>query len=149
MQKKIIIFLSIVALFGLFVLSFNKEEEVKTESNEQESLSKEVEKVEVVHFHATRQCWSCIKVGELALKTIKEEFPDDYKEGKIVFLSIDVELPENKEIVERYQARMGSSLFVNKIIDGEDNIKEDIRVWRLIYNNNLFTDYFKGVLDVF
>jgi hypothetical protein len=36
-------------------------------------------------------------------------------------------LPENKDMVIKYQAR-GSSFFVNAITAGKDNIKEDVTV---------------------
>jgi hypothetical protein len=104
------------------------------------------EKIEVVHFHATQQCWSCITVGEYALKTIKEKFPEEYKNGTIVFKDINGELPENRDIVMKYQAR-GSSLFVNAIANGKDNIEEDVTVWRLVSNESQFINYFQNKLN--
>lgn len=104
------------------------------------------DKIEVVHFHATQQCWSCITVGEYALKTIKEKFPEEYKNGKIVYKDVNGELPENKDMVIKYQAS-GSSLFVNAIRDGKDNIEEDITVWRLVSNENQFISYFQNKLN--
>jgi hypothetical protein len=56
-------------------------------------------KIEVVHFYTTQQCWSCITVGEYALKTIKEKFLEEYKNGTIAFRDINGELPENKDMV--------------------------------------------------
>jgi len=56
-------------------------------------------KIEVVHFHATQQCWFCITVGEYALKTIKEKFLEEYKNGTIAFRDINGELLENKDMV--------------------------------------------------
>jgi len=103
------------------------------------------EKIEVVHFHATQQCWSCITVGEYALKTIKEKFPEEYKNGIIVFKDINGELPENRDMVIKYQAR-GSSLFINAIIGGKDHIEEDIKVWRLIMSEIQFANYFENKL---
>ena len=61
---------------------------------------------------------------EYALKTIKEKFLEEYKNGTIAFRDINGELLENKDMVIKYQAR-GSSLFVNAITAGKDNIKED------------------------
>ncbi len=146
-MKKIIIISVIIIILGLFFLSFNKNDNIIITENENvKNSNEEVEKIEVVHFHGTRQCWSCIKVGELALKTIEEEFSDEYENGKITFLDVNGELLENNDIVEQYQAR-GSSLFINKIIDGEDNIKEDVVVWRLIYNEKEFIEYFKNKLN--
>lgn len=104
------------------------------------------DKIEVVHFHATQQCWSCITVGEYTLKTIKEKFPEEYKNGTIIFRDINGELPENRDIVIKYQAR-GSSLFVNAVTAEKDNIEEDVTVWRLVSNENQFISYFQNKLN--
>ncbi len=104
------------------------------------------DKIEVVHFHGTQQCWSCITVGEYALETIKEKFSEEYKNGTIVFKDINGELPENKDIVSKYQAR-SSSLFVNAIKAGKDSIEEDVTVWRLVSNENQFVSYFQNKLS--
>ena len=106
------------------------------------------DKIEVVHFHATQQCYSCITVGKYALKTIQERFPKEYENGMIVFRDINAELPENRDTVVQYQAR-GSSLFVNGITGGQDHIQEDVRVWRLINDEQAFMDYFEGKLKEF
>jgi len=108
--------------------------------------SQAAEKIEVVHFHATQQCWSCKTVGEFALKTIKDKFPEEYKNGTIVFKDINGELPENRDLVIKYQAS-GSSLFINAITNGQDNIEEDVTVWRLINNESQFVDYFENKLN--
>jgi len=111
-----------------------------------QSSTMSADKIEVVHFHATQQCWSCITVGEYALKTIKEKFPEEYKNGKIVKKNVKGKLPENRKKVIKYQAR-GSSLFVNAIKDGKDNIEEDATVWRLVSNENQFISYFQNKLN--
>lgn len=103
------------------------------------------DKIEVVHFHATQQCWSCITMGEYALKTIKEKFPDEYASGKIVFKDVNGELKENEDIVTKYQAR-GSSLFVNAITGDTEDINEDTMVWRLVSNEQQYIDYFETKL---
>ena len=105
----------------------------------------QTDKIEVVHFHATRQCWSCITVGKYTLAAIKEKFPQEYQSGKIVFRDVNVDLAENREIVGKYQAR-GSSLFVNAISKDKDSIEEETTVWRLVNNQEKFTDYFGNKL---
>lgn len=109
-----------------------------------ESLS--TDKIEVMHFHGTYQCRSCIAIGEYALNTIKKNFPEEYERGIIEFREINGELPENRELVTKYQAR-GSSLFVNAIVDGKDNIEEDVKVWRLTADEKQFSDYFTNKLS--
>ena len=158
MQKKIIILIIGVAIVGVgfFVArSGNKPTEAQNTNNQMAKSQEELpmsttkisaEKIEVVHFHATQQCWSCITVGQYALKTIKEKFPEEYKNGIIVFKDINGELPENKDLVMKYQAG-GSSLFVNAITAGKDNIKEDVTVWRLVSNESQFINYFQDKLN--
>ena len=41
------------------------------------NLSSSVEKVEIIHFHWTNQCNSCIAVGSLAEKTVNTYFSEE------------------------------------------------------------------------
>lgn len=152
MQKNIIITVIAVSLVGvLFFVVKNDDTYTEAQSGTSQQSTVEqtekipAEKIEVVHFHGTQQCWSCITVGEYALKTIKEEFPDEYENGTIVFKEINGELPENRDMVTKYQAS-GSSLFVNAITDGKDNIEEDVTVWRLVASESRFKGYFENKL---
>lgn len=138
----------IVCIFGIqFLLTGSKG---ISNANKSNTLNNQqygkVEKIQVVHFHATQQCWSCITVGEYAEKTIKEKFPEEYASGKIEFLDVNGELPKNSEIVNKFGAR-GSPLFINVIADGSDNISEDVQVWRLVSNEHSFINYFENKLD--
>lgn len=104
------------------------------------------DQIEVVHFHGTYQCWSCTAVGEYALKTIEQKFPQEYESGRIVFKEINAELPENSDIAAKFQAR-GSSLFINAVRDGEDDIAEETDVWRLVNNEERFINHLAGKLN--
>ncbi|OIO55466.1 hypothetical protein AUJ46_01440 [Candidatus Peregrinibacteria bacterium CG1_02_54_53] len=101
-----------------------------------------VERVEVVHFHATQQCISCIAVGRLAKETLKESFSAEMESGRVIFRDVNGELPENSEIVLQYQAR-GSSLFTNAISQGQEHVEEDTTVWRLYANEEQYKEYFE------
>ncbi len=147
-SKKSIIFGILVGLgviLGLIAIIWVTSTSPSKTENVSAVQKQPAEKIEVVHFHATQQCWSCITAGELALKTIKERFPEEYKNGIIVFKEINGELPENRGIVIKYQAG-GSSVFINTTIDGKDNIEEDVVVWRLVSDEEGFKDYFENKL---
>jgi len=154
MQKKIIVIVvGIIIVGSMFLVLKNgsKSTEAQSQNNQiAENQNKEqkqsVEKIEVVHFHGTHQCWSCITVGEYALKTIKEKFPEEYKNGTIVYKDINGELPENKDVVIKYRAG-GSSLFINTIKGGVDNIEEDTTVWRLVTNEDQYINYFQNKIN--
>jgi len=157
MNKKIIFIVLLVAIALTTLSIFGKGGGANNEqilSNNQISsnpsptptiLIVPADKIEVVHFHATQQCWSCITVGEYALKTIKEKFPEEYASGKIIFKDINGELKENQEIVVKYQAG-GSSLFVNAIRGEKNDISEDVTVWRLVNSEAQYTTYFERKL---
>ena len=113
-------------------------------------VAKPAEKIQVFVFHSTNRCYSCVLLGQLTKKTVEQKFPDELKSGKIEFKEINVDLPQNKEVVAKFKA-VGSSLFINPIIDGQDNIEADVQVWRLVSNEQGFISYLsekiKGFLD--
>ena len=140
-----VLFLGLVFLTGC---QSNKNQVNSSPSDKGVTILSELEvkvadRIEVVHFHGAQQCWSCITVGEYAHKTIKEKFPEEYENGTISFKDINGELPDNKDMVLKYKAR-GSALFINAIIDGRDNIEEDTTVWRLVSNEDRFTNHFEN-----
>jgi len=154
MKKSIIVILIGVVVIGLLFFIFKNNNQPSTAqvsdnltSKTQNSEEKQpAEKIEVVHFHATQQCWSCITVGEYALKTIKEKFPEEYKNGTVVFKDINGELAENRDIVMKYRAG-GSSLFINAIKGGVDNIEEDVTVWRFVTNEDQYINYLQNKIN--
>ena len=154
MKKSIIVILIGAVIVGVlfFVFKNNNQQSTaqisdnltsKIQNSEEKQLA---EKIEVVHFHATQQYWSCITVGEYALKTIKDKFPEEYKNGTIVYKDVNGELPENRDIVMKYQAG-GSSLFINAIKNGVDNIEEDTTVWRLVTNEDQYINYLQNKIN--
>lgn len=98
--------------------------------------------VEVVSFHGTYRCASCIAVGNLAKETLHERFANEMEFGRVVYRDINGELPEHRAIVIQYQAR-GSSLFVNAVTQGKDSIEEDVTVWRLAGSPEQYKQYFE------
>ncbi|OIP85010.1 hypothetical protein AUK04_01680 [Candidatus Roizmanbacteria bacterium CG2_30_33_16] len=106
---------------------------------------KKADKIEVVNFHATQRCYSCTTLGKLSEKTVTEHFAPEIANGKIIFKSVNVELPENEKIVNLYQAS-GSSLYINAIKDGKNNIVQNMKVWQYISDEATFTSYLEAQL---
>ena len=110
-------------------------------------LSSDIGKVEVYHFHTTRQCYTCKTVGALAEETVNTYFADELESGKLVFASVNIELPENKELVDKYEAK-GSSLLIGIYgKDGTFSKQEDSAVWYKINNKEDYMNYLKGVIE--
>ncbi len=121
------------------VATVNSDAPTSTTPSETLAVS-DADQIVIVHFHGTVQCWSCIELGKLAKATIEERFQPELADKKIIFQEINGELPENKEIVQLYQAR-GSSLFINAIKDDQNHIREEVKAWQLISQEEKFKDY--------
>jgi len=105
-----------------------------------------VAKVEVYHFHRTQQCYSCIRLGELAEKTVKTYFADETASGKLVFDHINYELPENSALSDKFEPS-GASLWIGTTIGDEFHKEEDTAVWYKLQDEQGFMTYLKGIID--
>jgi len=118
--------------------------------SEQTKILKEpsaIEKIEVYHFHGTNQCYSCITVGAYAEETVKTFFAEELKSGKIVFGHINGELPENQELVKKYEVT-GASLWIGTYnSDGKFNKEQNTNVWYKIGNKQEYLNYLKGIIE--
>lgn len=137
--------LSFIAAAILFAQGNNTQNKNES-SGGQESPAKAAEHIEVFAFHSTSRCISCITVGRWTEETINKNFQTEISEGRIEFREINIDLPENKEIVRKFKAT-GSSLFINAIRDGKDNIEENTKVWRLLQDEAAFKAHVKVKLD--
>ncbi|MFH1387686.1 MAG: nitrophenyl compound nitroreductase subunit ArsF family protein [Patescibacteria group bacterium] len=117
-----------------------------SESKSQEGIMN-IEKLEVYHFHATKQCYSCITVGAYAEETVNTYFKEELESGKIVFGHINGELLENKELVAKYGST-GSSLWIGTYTkDGTFSAEQNTNVWYKINNKEDYMNYLKEVIE--
>ena len=163
MNKKIII--TILAVFGitgaLWMLStapkkdaandqpasLDSAAEQQKDTNNMSIAVAPAQKVEVFLFHRTQRCTTCIAIGKLSGQTVQERFGPEVLSGKIVFREVNIDEPENKALAEKFKAS-GSSLFINAIRNGNDNIQEDMEVWRLTGDQAAFKNYLTGKINV-
>jgi len=141
-------------VFAIALVCISVSPNKRTESSVQGSSSKSAEvkkakpaeKIQVFLFHATQRCVTCINIGKYAKKTLEDKFPKELNSGKIEFREINIDLSENKELATKFKAT-GSAFFINPIIEGKDNIKEDTQVWRLTSNEQSFISYLSDKLN--
>lgn len=146
MDKKTIVIIGVVIITILLAVFVAKPKNSAV-NNSTDNTGASASKVQVFMFHATHRCPTCIRIGQLSKETIQERFKDQLKSGKIEFREINVDLHENKVLAEKFQAG-GSSLFINSIKDGKDNILEDTMVWQLAGGDAIkFKDYLANKLN--
>ncbi|HKK54315.1 MAG TPA: nitrophenyl compound nitroreductase subunit ArsF family protein [Patescibacteria group bacterium] len=151
--KILIIFLILISfiLTGCSKKSENtvyyfKEDGTKTTVNPDKSEEAPADKLEIYYFHGNTRCAACNTAGEYVSNTISQYFSEEVENGVIDFREINVDLAENKEVARKFKAT-GSSLYINKIVDDQDNIEQESRIWRLLNNEAQFEDYLKDKLN--
>ncbi|MCX6776117.1 MAG: nitrophenyl compound nitroreductase subunit ArsF family protein [Candidatus Micrarchaeota archaeon] len=105
-----------------------------------------VEKVEIIHFHGTHQCNSCITVGNYAQETINTYFADELKSGKVTFAHINAELPENQELVAKYGVT-SASLWIGVYDEAGFHKEQNVQVWYKISDKEEYMAYLKGIIE--
>jgi len=149
MNKKVLIFPLLFLLLLIFsgCSTRNSQEPINNIKNiNNTGINPKADKVEVFLFHTNNRCATCIAIGKLSETTIYEYFQPEIRDGKIEFREVNIDLPENKELSDKFQA-VGSALFINAIYEGSDHISEDVAVWRLTSNETQFKNYLKNILD--
>lgn len=121
---------------------------IKIVSEPSSELEEPADVLQVFYFHGANRCSTCLRVGEYVKETMLENFSDEINSGKIDYREINVDLPENREIARKFEA-VGSSLYLNAIRDGVDNIENNLYAWRNSQDETVFKDYLKARINSF
>ncbi len=139
----IVIPIVVVCLAVWLILAYGISPATSPTSNNSSGLA---DKVEIVYFHRTQQCYSCRYAEEGTRYTVETYFDDELDSGRLTFQSVDVQDNKNAAIVEKYGAYT-SSLFINAIKDGTDHIEEVTDVWLAIGNDEAFVEIVKSEVE--
>ncbi len=96
--------------------------------------------VEVVYFHRTNRCYSCTYAEDKVRYTLDTFYSDELADGELVFMAVNVQDDANSAIIDKYGAYT-SSLYMNKVVNGVDDIESITGIWFLIGKDQEFVDY--------
>jgi len=102
-------------------------------------------KLDVIYFHATRRCPTCMAIEENTRKTLDTYFPGRLKDGTIRLMVINVDEDKNKALAEKYEAT-GSALFLTKNGSGKE-VKTDMTDFAFSYARNNPEKFITGLKD--
>ncbi|GAB4408412.1 MAG: hypothetical protein OHK0039_11490 [Bacteroidia bacterium] len=71
-----------------------------------------VVRLEVLDFHTTHRCRSCLAIEKLTRETLDTYFATEQANGRIVFRLVDTDASENAALAERFGA-FGTTLILN------------------------------------
>ncbi|MDI1356172.1 MAG: nitrophenyl compound nitroreductase subunit ArsF family protein [bacterium] len=117
MKNTILIFSAVASIF----LAACTNSEHKTAPLETTSAVAKQNRLEVVCFHGTRQCETCINMKTNTKTALDKYFSAQLIDSSIVFSIVDVDDVKNEQVAEKFQAT-GTALMINKVVNGRDSI---------------------------
>lgn len=85
-------------------------------------------KLKVLYFHITNRCNTCRGIEAKVRKTLDEQFKNELETGVIDFYVMNCELPENQDLVKKYDA-YGATLALTSVQNGKEQKTEDLTNW--------------------
>ena len=112
------------------------------------AVTQPLNKVEVIYFHLTQRCVTCLCFESRIKWVMDKYFKDAINSGKLTFSILNAQETKNAAIVKKYKA-VGSQLFVNTIVNGVDHIKDIQAIWDWNCNNDAagFGEKVRSVID--
>lgn len=78
--------------------------------------------VQVLYFHGKQRCATCNAIEKETKSLLESKFSDEMGSKKIDFKVIDISLPENQAIADKYEVA-SSSLLVNDWKNGSESVE--------------------------
>lgn len=145
-NKSLLIQLTIFFVIALALIILGSAKNSQSSDVDGEIAKPKADKIEIMYFHSTVRCASCVTLEEYVKEAVDEFFKEEIASGIISFQEVNVDLPENKDLALKFKA-VGSSLKINEIYDETDHIEEDVRVWRYLSDNDSFKNYLKNRIE--
>ena len=98
----------------------------------------------VYYFHRTIRCPTCIAMEALSKEAIETNFSEELKNNKIVWITTNIDDPNNNELAQKYDI-VRSTLLVVDTKDGQElRYKKLEKIWEHIGNRDAFLTYVKN-----
>lgn len=97
----------------------NKHRNQNETSSSEAGLDKDC--IEVLYFHTKKRCITCNAIEDLTKEVIDTYFTDTINENMVILKVIDISTEEGEKIADKYEVTW-SSLFVNKWVEGKENV---------------------------
>ncbi len=93
--------------------------------------------VDVVYFHRTERCTSCLNAESYTRETVEKYFADQVQRGQMSFQVYDVGKAGNAALARKFDAA-GSSLHLGVLIEGTEYLCPVQDIWLYTTNKYVF-----------
>jgi len=103
----------------------------------------------VYYFHGNKRCNTCRTIEAYTEEAIKTGFPDELRSGRLVWIPVNVDVPENGHFVEDFGLTTRTVVLVDVDQGNEEKWTKLDRVWQLVQNKEAFVDYITDNTNVY
>jgi hypothetical protein len=101
------------------------------------------------YFHGTVRCETCLKIEQQAKAVIERQFKPELDAHRLVFKSVNYDLPENAHFLLDYKLPCPSLVLVRQK-DGKDDQRALLGdIWQLVENPVKFNGYIETEVNKF
>ncbi len=98
-------------------------------------------RVVAYYFHGRVRCVSCVKIGNLSGKAIRERFPEELRTGRLAFREVNIDDPANRHFIDDY-GLSSQSLVIVEYRDGRQVRWKNLeKIWTLLDSEKEFLPY--------
>jgi hypothetical protein len=103
--------------------------------------------VDVIYFHRTIRCETCLKFERYAYDALLSSYADDLARGRLTWSVLNFEDEANAKAVDRYGI-FESSLVVSSVRDSAEVAWEKLEaIWGLVSDRKAFGEYVSAEVD--
>lgn len=93
------------------------------------------------YFHTTQRCATCRKIEAYTAEAVTAGFPEELKDGRLVFQALNVDEKGNEHFVKEYKLFTKSVVIVDERTGKQVAWKNLPKVWELVGDKERFVRY--------
>lgn len=106
-------------------------------------------KIVAYYFHGTKRCPTCTKIEKYSHTAIDSFFAQPLKEGKLEFVTMNYDEPQNEHVWNDYQLTAQSLVLVCYKDGVQQKWRNLDQIWDLVGEEDQFYAYVKDNVDTF
>lgn len=104
--------------------------------------------VDILYFHATIRCESCLHIEENAKNSVNLLFEKELKDSTVIFRSLDFLEPANEHFAEMYDFT-NQTLIVSKKMNGKEVKWKNLdKIWEFSNDFDSFKEYLRKEVNL-
>jgi hypothetical protein len=93
------------------------------------------------YFHRTVRCHGCQQIEFMADQAIRQHFPKELEQGRLIWLVLDMDEPKNQPFVKEYDLNVSTLVLANSRKNENREWKKLEKVWELHGDSEAFNQY--------